>query len=139
MRRLVVCHLGGGCSVTAVLDGRSVDTTMGFTPLEGVPMATRAGHVDPGALLYLLRHGVALDELETALEHDSGLRGLGGTGDVADLLASTEPAARLALDVFTYRVAQAVVGHGDRARRARRARLHRRHRRARGARARVDR
>ena len=56
--RLVVCHLGGGSSVTAVRDGRSIDTTMGFTPLEGVPMATRAGSVDPGALLYLLRHGV---------------------------------------------------------------------------------
>ena len=53
--RLVVCHLGGGCSVTAVLGGRSVDTTMGFSPLEGVPMATRSGSVDPGALLYLLR------------------------------------------------------------------------------------
>ena len=58
MPRLVVCHLGGGCSVTAVLDGRSVDTTMGFSPLEGVPMATRSGSVDPGALLYVLReHG----------------------------------------------------------------------------------
>ena len=57
--RLVVCHLGGGCSVTAVLDGRSVDTTMGFSPLEGVPMATRSGSVDPGAILYLLReHGL---------------------------------------------------------------------------------
>jgi acetate kinase len=54
--RLVVCHLGGGCSVTAVKDGRSVDTTMGFTPLEGVPMATRSGSVDPGALLHLLRN-----------------------------------------------------------------------------------
>ena len=54
-RRLVVCHLGGGCSVTAVLDGRSVDTTMGFSPLEGVPMATRSGSVDPGALVYVLR------------------------------------------------------------------------------------
>jgi acetate kinase len=106
--RLVVCHLGGGCSVTAVRDGTSVDTTMGFTPLEGVPMGTRPGSVDPGALLYLLRHGIGSDELEAGLEHDSGLRGLAGTNDVAELLASTEPAARLALDVFTYRVAQAV-------------------------------
>ena len=74
--RLVVCHLGGGCSVTAVLDGRSVDTTMGFTPLEGVPMATRSGSVDPGALLYLLRErGLRVDELDAALEHESGLRG----------------------------------------------------------------
>ena len=79
--RLVVCHLGGGCSVTAVRDGRSVDTTMGFTPLEGVPMATRSGSVDPGALLYLLReHGLTVDELDHALEHESGLLGLSGLG-----------------------------------------------------------
>ena len=55
VRRQIVCHLGGGCSITAVLDGRSVDTTMGFSPLEGVPMTTRSGSVDPGALIYLLR------------------------------------------------------------------------------------
>jgi acetate kinase len=106
--RLVVCHLGGGCSVTAVRDGRSVDTTMGFTPLEGVPMGTRPGSVDPGALVYLLRHGVSLEELDHGLEHDSGLRGLAGTDDVAALLASGDPGARLALDVFGYRIAQAV-------------------------------
>ena len=77
--RLVVCHLGGGCSVTAVLDGVSVDTTMGFTPLEGVPMATRSGSVDPGALLWLLQTGrLGLDELDRALEHESGLEALGG-------------------------------------------------------------
>jgi acetate kinase len=74
--RLVVCHLGGGCSVTAVRDGRSIDTTMGFTPLEGVPMATRPGSVDPGALLYLLRREVALAELDDAIEHRSGLLAL---------------------------------------------------------------
>lgn len=106
--RLVVCHLGGGCSVTAVLDGRSVDTTMGFTPLEGVPMGTRAGSVDPGALLYLLRHGVTLGELDRALEHESGLVGLAGTSNVAVLIDSDAPGAELALSVFTYRVAQAV-------------------------------
>lgn len=106
--RLVVCHLGGGCSVTAVLDGRSIDTTMGFTPLEGVPMGTRAGSVDPGALLYLLRHGETLTDLDEALEHESGLRAVGGTDDVAALLDSAAPEARLALDLFAYRVAQAV-------------------------------
>ena len=84
-RKLVVCHLGGGVSVTAVADGRSIDTTMGFTPLEGAPMGTRAGSVDPGALLYLLRHGVTLDELDEALEHESGLVGLAGTEDVGAL------------------------------------------------------
>jgi acetate kinase len=107
--RLVVCHLGGGCSVTAVSDGRSVDTTMGFTPLEGVPMATRAGSVDPGALLYLLEHHLTLEELERMLEHESGLAGLSGlSGDVRELESSSAPAARLALAVFTYRVATAI-------------------------------
>jgi len=95
--RLVVCHLGGGCSVTAVLDGVSVDTTMGFTPLEGVPMATRSGSVDPGALLWLLQTGrLGLDELDRALEHKSGLEALGGLG------------SELGFGVYTRRVAQAV-------------------------------
>jgi acetate kinase len=106
--RLVVCHLGGGSSVTAVRDGRSIDTTMGFTPLEGVPMGSRAGSVDPGALLYLLRNGVSLVELDRALEHESGLVGLAGTDDVALLERDRSPEARLALDVFAYRVSQAV-------------------------------
>jgi acetate kinase len=104
VERLVVCHLGGGCSVTAVRGGRSADTTMGFSPLEGVPMATRSGSVDPGALLYLLREGrLTSDELERALEHDSGLAGLsgGGSGDVRE-------ASSLALEVFVHRVAAAV-------------------------------
>jgi len=106
--RLVVCHLGGGGSVTAVKDGQSIDTTMGFTPLEGVPMATRAGSLDPGALLYLLHHGVSLDELDDALEHESGLVGLAGSGDVAVLEAETSDEAKLALDIYCYRIAQAV-------------------------------
>jgi acetate kinase len=102
--RLVVCHLGGGCSVTAVRGGRSVDTTMGFSPLDGVPMATRSGSVDPGALVYLLREQrLTLDELEDELEHESGLAGLsgGGSGDVREASAP-------ALDVFVHRVAAAV-------------------------------
>jgi acetate kinase len=95
-RRLVVCHLGGGCSVTAVLHGRSVDTTMGFSPLDGVPMATRSGSVDPGALLHVLRrHGLSTDELDEALEHESGLVALGGLEDP------------LGFGVYTYRVAAA--------------------------------
>jgi acetate kinase len=107
--RLVVCHLGGGCSVTAVRDGRSVDTTMGFTPLEGVPMATRPGSVDPGALLYLLRRGVTLEELDDSIEHRSGLLALSGSsGDVAELERSADPAAAFALEVLSYRVAAAV-------------------------------
>ena len=99
VRRLVVCHLGGGCSVTAVLDGRSIDTTMGFSPLEGVPMATRSGSVDPGLVLYLLReHGLTHGALDEALEHESGLAALGGLDDP------------LGFGVYTYRVAQAAAG-----------------------------
>jgi acetate kinase len=95
--RIVVCHLGGGCSVTAVLNGRSIDTTMGFSPLEGVPMATRSGSVDPGALVYLLRErGLSVDVLDAALEHESGLAALGGLDDP------------LAFAVYTYRIAGAV-------------------------------
>lgn len=106
--RLVVCHLGGGSSVTAVKDGASVDTTMGFTPLEGIPMATRAGSIDPGALVYLLRHGVGIDELDEALEHESGLTALGGSGDVAALESDPSTNAQLALAIYCYRIAQAV-------------------------------
>ena len=96
--RIVVCHLGGGCSVTAVRDGRSVDTSMGYTPLEGPPMGTRSGSVDPGALLHLLRSGVALDELDRALNEESGLRALGGLDDP------------FAFSHFTYHLAKAVAG-----------------------------
>ena len=108
--RLVVCHLGGGCSVTAVRDGRSVDTTMGFTPLEGVPMATRSGSIDPAIVLHLLRtRKLELPEVELALERESGLLGLSGvSGRVEELERSDDPAAQLALSVFTYRVAGAV-------------------------------
>lgn len=109
VRRLIVCHLGGGCSVTAVREGRSVDTTMGFTPLEGVPMATRPGSVDPGALVYLLRHALTLDELDRTLEHESGLLGLSSvSGDVKELERSDAATAGLALAVFAYRIALAV-------------------------------
>lgn len=95
--RLVVCHLGGGCSVTAVLRGRSMDTTMGFSPLEGVPMATRSGSVDPGALIYVLRErAMTIEELDHALEHESGLAALGGLD---------EP---LGFGVYVYRIAGAV-------------------------------
>lgn len=111
--RLVVCHLGGGSSVTAVRDGRSIDTTMGFSPLEGVPMTTRSGSVDPGALLYVTREkGVSLGELDRLLERESGLLALSArSGDVRKLLraeAEGDPAARLALAVYVLRVAGAV-------------------------------
>jgi acetate kinase len=96
-QRLVVCHLGGGSSVTAVLDGRSVDTTMGFSPLEGVPMATRSGSVDAGALFYLVREqGLSLEDVDRQLENESGLAALGGLDD------------ELGFGVYTYRIAGAV-------------------------------
>src|SRR5438876_4187483 len=107
--RLVVCHLGGGCSVTAVRDGRSVDTTMGFTPLEGVPMATRPGTVDPGALLYLIRRGATTEELDDQIERYSGLLALSGiSADVAELERADDQSAAFALELFAYRVATAV-------------------------------
>jgi acetate kinase len=103
-RRLVVCHLGSGSSVTAVLDGRSVDTSMGFTPLEGVPMATRAGSVDPGLLLHLTRAGLTIDELEHGLNYDSGLLGVSGRSpDLRSVIAGMDEGdgrCRLAYEVL---------------------------------------
>jgi acetate kinase len=110
-RRLVVCHLGSGCSVSAVLDGCSVDTTMGFTPLEGVPMATRSGSIDPGLLLYLLASGIERDELDDALNHRSGLLGIAGCAglrEVEDAARAGGERAQLALDVFARGVSGAV-------------------------------
>jgi acetate kinase len=111
--RLVVCHLGGGSSITAVSNGRSIDTTMGFSPLEGVPMTTRSGSVDPGALLYVLReHGLSPADVDDVLEHRSGLAALsGGSGDVQDLLVAEavgDERARLALAVYVHHVAAAI-------------------------------
>jgi acetate kinase len=110
--RLIVCHLGGGSSVTAVRAGRSVDTTMGFSPLEGVPMTTRSGSIDPGALLYLLRErGLGADSLDHALNFDSGLKGLSGANGMIEVerwAAQGDAAAQLALDVVLHRLAGAV-------------------------------
>ena len=111
--RLVIAHLGSGCSVTAVDDGRSVDTSMGMTPLEGLMMGTRAGSIDPGILLALLRDGRAtVAELEDVLDHRSGLLGLSGrSADVRELLvaeAAGEGAAALALELFVRRAAASI-------------------------------
>jgi len=111
--RIVVCHLGGGTSVTAVADGRSCDTTMGYSPLEGVPMATRSGSVDPGALVAVMRRpGMDADALDHALNEESGMRGLaGGDGLMLELerqAGGGDEAARLAIDVYVHRVAGAV-------------------------------
>ena len=103
--RIVTCHLGAGASLCAVLDGRSVDTTMGFTPLEGLVMATRSGSVDPGLLLWLQEQaGLTSQRMAEALEHESGLAGLAGTPDMRELLGRDDPDARLALDVYMHRL-----------------------------------
>jgi acetate kinase len=104
-RRIVTCHLGAGASLCAVLDGRSVDTTMGFTPLEGLAMATRSGSVDPGLLLWLQeRAGLPPSEMAEALEHQSGLLGLAGSADMRELLGRGDADARLALGVYVHRL-----------------------------------
>ena len=106
--RLVSCHLGAGASLAAVESGRCVDTTMGFTPLEGLVMATRSGNVDPGLLIWLMRSGgISVEELERALEHESGLRGLVGTGDMREVLSARsagDGAAKLGFDVYAHRL-----------------------------------
>jgi acetate kinase len=103
--RLVTCHLGAGASLCAVDGGRSVDTTMGFTPLEGLVMATRSGSVDPGMLLWLLeRERVSEADMAEALEHASGLRALGGSSDMRELLERDDDEARLAVDVYVHRL-----------------------------------
>jgi acetate kinase len=111
--RLVVCHLGGGCSVTAVRGGQSVDTTMGFSPLEGLPMTTRAGSVDPGALIYVLREQrLDVEAVDHALNFESGVVGLApGREGLREIEAASEEGDReaaLALDVFLHRLAGAV-------------------------------
>jgi acetate kinase len=110
--RLVSCHLGAGASLAAVRDGRSVDTTMGFTPLDGLVMATRSGSVDPGLVLWLQTHaGITADELGDALEKRSGLAGLAGTGDLREVLARAaagDAQAELAREVYLHRLAGSV-------------------------------
>jgi acetate kinase len=109
--RLIVAHLGGGCSVTAVENGRSVDTSMGLTPLEGLMMGTRAGSIDPGIVFHLARAGLSLESIERGLTHASGLRGVGGTDDVRALLraeATGDSRAALAIDLFVRRAAAGI-------------------------------
>jgi acetate kinase len=106
--RIVTCHLGAGASLAAVAGGRSVDTTMGFTPLEGLVMATRSGTVDPGLVLWLEEHEhLTPREVAIALERRSGLTALAGTGDMRAVEAAAErgdPAAQLAIDVYLHRL-----------------------------------
>jgi acetate kinase len=105
--RVVVAHLGSGASMCAMHAGKSVESTMGFTALDGLPMGTRPGQLDAGVVLYLLTEkGMGAGEIEHLFYHDCGLKGLSGlSNDVRDLLASSNPRARLALDYFVYRIA----------------------------------
>jgi acetate kinase len=111
--RLIICHLGGGCSIAATIGGKSVDTTMGFTPMDGIAMCTRSGALDPGILLYLMRENPDIDELQKSLNRDSGLQGLSGLpGDTRILLPEASRGnqrAKLAMDVFVHRL-QAGIG-----------------------------
>ena len=105
---VITCHLGNGCSITAVKNGRSVDTSMGFTPLEGVPMGTRSGDLDPAILFYLGDKGYDVKKLKTLCNKESGLIGISGaSNDIRNLIDLAEEGherAKLAIDVFCYRI-----------------------------------
>lgn len=108
-KRTVVAHLGSGASLCAMRDGVSVDTTMGFTPLDGLMMGTRCGAIDPGVLLYLQQQGKSADELIHLLYEKSGLLGVSGlSADMRTLLASVDPNAAEAIDLFTFRIAREI-------------------------------
>ncbi len=112
--KLVTCHLGNGCSLAAIRDGHSIDTTMGFTPLEGLMMGTRSGSIDPGILTYLMRQGhVDSQEIDDLLNNESGLLGISGiSGDMRDILAAMKRGhsrAKLAFDIYVHRL-QAGIG-----------------------------
>ncbi len=108
--RLIVCHLGNGASLCAIRDGKSVDTTMGFTPLEGLMMGTRSGSIDPAILIYLIRHrGYRADQLDQILNQKSGLLGVSGiSGDMREILASKDPRARLAFEIYAHRLCREI-------------------------------
>jgi len=106
--RVIVAHLGSGASMCGMADGRSVDSTMGFTALDGLPMGTRPGQIDPGVILYLVDKGMSTADLQRMLYHDCGLKGLSGiSNDMRELLVSDRPEAALAIDYFVYRAALA--------------------------------
>lgn len=110
--KLVICHLGSGCSLAAIDGGRSVATTMGLTPLEGLMMGTRSGTIDPGAVLYLQTQGyLATSELDHALNYESGLKAIGGSNDFRQIVAGRtrgDEQATLAFEMFSNRVSQGI-------------------------------
>jgi acetate kinase len=111
--RLIVAHLGNGASVSAIRDGGSIDTSMGMTPTGGFLMGTRCGDIDPGVLIYLLRHGYSAEDLERVCDRESGLRGISGiTSDVRKLVAerANNPNADLALRMLCYQVRKTIAG-----------------------------
>ncbi len=111
--RLIICHLGGGCSLAATIGGKSIDTTMGFTPMDGIAMCTRSGALDPGILLFLMRENPDVAKMEKTLDRESGLQGLSGLpGDTRILIPAASKGnerAKLAMDVFIHRL-QAGIG-----------------------------
>jgi acetate kinase len=111
--KLVICHLGSGCSLAAVERGRSVDTTMGFTPLDGLMMGTRSGSIDPGIMIFLMSQGqMNAHDLNLVLNHHSGLLGISGlSSDMRDVLSGMEGGnerAKLAFDIYVHRVRAAI-------------------------------
>lgn len=111
-RRVITCHLGNGCSITAILDEKVIDTSMGFTPLEGIPMGTRSGDMDPAIIFYLMEKGFRAREIENMLNKKSGLLGISEiSSDMRDLWKAYRKGnkkARRALDWFVYRIAKYV-------------------------------
>ncbi len=113
--RLITCHLGSGASLAAICNGQSVDTTMGFTPLEGLMMGTRSGSIDPGIVIYLLRHaGYSADQLDDILNKQSGLRGVSGVSDdmrdIQEAIAAGNERAKLAFDMYAHRLCREIGG-----------------------------
>ncbi|MBR0962011.1 acetate/propionate family kinase [Bradyrhizobium japonicum] len=106
MQRVIVAHLGSGASMCAIKDGRSVESTMGFTALDGLPMGTRPGQIDPGVVLYLMTEkGMSASDMQNFLYRDCGLKGLSGvSNDMRELESSKDPKAKLAIDYFVYRI-----------------------------------
>lgn len=111
--RLIICHLGNGCSLTAVENGKSISTTMGFTPLEGLMMGSRSGSIDPAILIYLMREkGMSADQLDHLLNKESGLKGVSGVSsdlrEIQEAIAQGNPQAALALDLYIHRLKAAI-------------------------------
>jgi len=108
---VVIAHLGNGASMCAVLNGRSIGSTMGFSALDGLPMGTRCGQLDPGVLLYLMDQGMDVEEMTRILYTESGLKGLSELShDMRTLLASNDPKAREAIDYYVFRIRRELGG-----------------------------